>query len=62
MRSRMMGLTTVCMGTGPLGLLMTGALADRVGPMAAVQIAAAATLVVLALVAIDWVRASPRGG
>ncbi len=60
LRSRLMGLTTVCMGTGPLGLLLIGALADRIGPMAAVQTVAVAGFVGLALVAADWIRSVPR--
>jgi MFS family permease len=37
-RSRLMGLLTVCIGMGPLGILMLGFLADRVGPMRAIDI------------------------
>jgi MFS family permease len=37
-RSRLMGLLTVCIGTAPLGLLLVGALADRFGPVAALEI------------------------
>ncbi len=36
MRSRLMGIVTVCIGTGPLGILAAGALSDAVGPRAAV--------------------------
>ena len=32
MRSRLMGLVTVCIGTGPLGVLAAGALAERARP------------------------------
>jgi len=31
-RSRILGLTTTCIGTGPLGVLVLGALADGIGP------------------------------
>ena len=37
-RSRLMGLLTVCIGMGPLGILLVGFLADRVGPMRAIDI------------------------
>ncbi len=61
LRSRLMGLTTVCMGTGPLGLLLIGALADRVGPMVAVQAVAVAGLAGLAVVTLDWISSVPPG-
>jgi len=53
-RSRLMGIVTVCIGTGPLGVLAAGALARELGPRAAILIMAtlglAATLaLVLAL-------------
>ena len=37
-RSRLMGLLTVCIGMGPLGILIVGFLADYVGPMRAIDI------------------------
>jgi len=40
MRSRLMGVVTVCIGTGPLGILMIGLLSDHVGPRDAVLIMA----------------------
>lgn len=55
MRSRLMGLVTVCIGTGPLGVLLAGAIATEIGPRAAVAVmAAAGLLLTVALVA--WVR------
>jgi MFS family permease len=36
MRSRLMGIVTVCIGTGPLGVLMAGLLAIPLGPRGAV--------------------------
>jgi MFS family permease len=52
MRSRLMGIVTVCIGTGPLGVLAAGALAQELGPRAAVLVMAslglAATLVLSA--------------
>ena len=35
-RSRLMGIVTVCIGTGPLGVLAAGALSDHLGPRDAV--------------------------
>jgi MFS family permease len=40
MRSRLMGIVTVCIGTGPLGVLMAGALARELGPREAVLLMA----------------------
>jgi len=40
MRSRLMGIVTVCIGTGPLGVLAAGALAGEFGPRAAVLVMA----------------------
>ena len=36
MRSRLMGIVTVCIGTGPLGVVAAGALSDHLGPRGAV--------------------------
>jgi MFS family permease len=35
-RSRLMGIVTVCIGTGPLGVLAAGVLSDQLGPRDAV--------------------------
>ncbi|MGE3646928.1 MAG: MFS transporter, partial [Reyranellaceae bacterium] len=40
MRSRLMGIVTVCIGTGPLGVLLAGMLADATSPRQAVLIMA----------------------
>lgn len=40
MRSRLMGIVTVCIGTGPLGVLLAGVLADATSPRHAVMIMA----------------------
>jgi MFS family permease len=45
MRSRLMGMVTVGIGTGPLGILAAGLLSDQVGPRHAVLIMAALGLV-----------------
>jgi MFS family permease len=55
MRSRLMGLVTVCIGTGPLGVLLAGAIATELGPRAAVALMATAGLVLTILLA-AWVR------
>jgi predicted MFS family arabinose efflux permease len=41
MRSRLMGMVTVGIGTGPLGVLAAGLLSDHVGPRDAVMTMAA---------------------
>jgi MFS family permease len=53
-RSRLMGLLTVCIGTGPLGILLIGFLADRVGPLLAVDIMALAGLVAVGVIGLVW--------
>jgi MFS family permease len=40
MRSRLMGIVTVCIGTGPIGVLLAGALSEHVGPRGAVLVMA----------------------
>lgn len=37
-RSRVLGLVTTCVGMGPFGVLLAGALADRLGPVLALTI------------------------
>src|SRR5215475_14564951 len=36
MRSRLMGIVTVCIGTGPLGVVLAGVLSDAFGPRTAI--------------------------
>jgi MFS family permease len=50
-RSRILGLTTTCIGMGPVGVLAIGALADGFGPRSAIALMAAAGIAALALVA-----------
>jgi MFS family permease len=45
MRSRLMGIVTVCIGTGPLGILMAGVLSDQIGPRHAILVMASLGLV-----------------
>src|SRR5437588_9351157 len=49
-RSRVMGIVTMCIGTGPLGVLLIGALSERLGPPAAVLIMAGPGVAGLGLV------------
>jgi len=52
MRSRLLGIVTVCIGTGPLGILAAGALSDHIGPRDAVltmaSLGLAATILLVA--------------
>ncbi|MGQ0581475.1 MAG: MFS transporter [Reyranella sp.] len=58
MRSRLMGIVTVCIGTGPLGILAAGAISDQIGPRGAVIVMAVTGLVLTA--ALAWtLRARP---
>ena len=49
MRSRLMGIVTVCIGTGPLGVLMAGVLSDAFGPRDAVLVMALLGLVLISV-------------
>lgn len=49
-RSRVMGIVTMCIGTGPLGVLLIGALAAQIGPAGAILVSAAIGLAGLALI------------
>jgi MFS family permease len=60
MRSRLLGLTAVCIGSGPFGLLLVGALADALGPGLAVQVMALAGFAALAVVNAGWAGAEKR--
>lgn len=63
-RSRLMGLLTVCIGSGPLGILLIGMLADRFGPLLAVDITALTGFIAVALIGLAWrrndLRAAPQ--
>jgi len=56
MRSRVMGVLAVCIGTGPVGMLHLGLLADWLGAPLALRIAAAEGLVALLVVLLVWRR------
>jgi MFS family permease len=53
MRSRLMGIITVCIGTGPLGVLAAGALSDRLGEGNAMLAMALTGLAALGFVALS---------
>jgi MFS family permease len=57
-RSRVLGIVTMCIGTGPLGVLAIGALSEQVGPAAAILMMAALGVAGLALV---WRRVVSPG-
>lgn len=57
-RSRVLGIVTMCIGTGPLGVLAIGALSERLGPSAAILLMATLGIAGLALVWRHVVRAS----
>ncbi len=59
MRSRLMGVVTVCIGTGPLGQLAAGALSAPLGPRGAV-IAMAVVGLVLTAAMVVALRRNPR--
>ena len=54
MRSRVMGLLSVCIGLGPIGFLILGSLAEAFGASVATGVTGLAGLVVLALTRRWW--------
>jgi len=57
MRSRVLGLVTTCIGFGPLGVLLIGALADGISAPLAVVVMAGLGMAGLALVLLnEWRR------
>ena len=54
MRSRLMGLLTVCIGMGPLGILLLGFLADWLGPMRAIDCVETVCFVWVAIAGLRW--------
>ena len=55
-RSRLMGLLTVCIGMGPLGILLVGFLADRIGPMRAIDVVESICFVWVVWIGLRWRR------
>ena len=56
MRSRMLGVLSVCIGTGPLGFLLLGWLADRIGAAEATALTGGLGLLALAATRPLWRR------
>ena len=59
-RSRLMGLLTVCIGSGPVGILLVGALASLLGPLGAVDAIELSGLVAVAAAGLAWRRNERR--
>ncbi len=55
-RSRLMGLLTVCIGAGPLGILLVGVLADWFGPLVAIDAIALGGFILVARAGWCWRR------
>jgi len=55
-RSRLMGLLTVCIGMGPLGILLFGAVAEVLGPLLAIEIVEAVGWICVAVMGVWWIR------
>ena len=55
-RSRLMGLLTVCIGMGPLGILLFGVMADIFGPMLAIDLVEAVGLITVIAMGFWWQR------
>ena len=55
-RSRLMGLLTVCIGMGPVGILLIGFLADQIGPMRAINLTQGICFVWVAWIGLRWRR------
>jgi MFS family permease len=59
-RSRLMGLLTVCIGMNPLGILLMGMIADSAGPRVAIDLVAAVGFVTVAIIGVRWRRRETR--
>ncbi len=60
-RSRLMGLLTVCIGTGPVGILLMGTVAEFAGPLLAIDLVAATGFVVVCVIGMVWRGREARG-
>ena len=60
-RSRVMGIVTMCIGTGPVGVMVIGILSGQVGPPVAILIMAGLGLSGLSLVWRELINVRPRG-
>jgi MFS family permease len=61
-RSRLMGLLTVCIGAGPVGILLVGTLATVVGPLGAVDAIELSGFVAVAAAGLIWRRRERQPG
>lgn len=59
-RSRLMGLLTVCIGMGPVGILLVGALGSGIGPLHAIDVVSASGFLLVAVIGLVW-RGRDRG-
>jgi MFS family permease len=59
-RSRLMGLLTVCIGMSPLGILMMGGIASLVGPLLAIELVVATGFVSVVVIGVEWQRRERR--
>ena len=59
-RSRLMGLLTVCIGMGPLGILLVGSLADVFGPLMAIEMISSVGFIWVAWIGMRWRRREVR--
>jgi MFS family permease len=55
-RSRLMGLLTVCIGMNPLGILLMGGIAEVAGPLVAIDLVAGIGFVAVAVIGALWRR------
>lgn len=55
-RSRLMGLLTVCIGTNPVGILLLGVLAELLGPLGAIDVTASVGFVCVSAIGLAWRR------
>jgi MFS family permease len=62
LRSRQMGLVTMCIGLGPLGQMLIGVLAEMFGPSRAVIITSLAGLAVLGLISLLCMKSRAAPG
>ncbi|HEX2943113.1 MAG TPA: MFS transporter [Rhodopila sp.] len=53
-RSRLMGLLTVCIGMGPLGILMIGTIADFLGALRAINLVAGTGFIAACAIGLMW--------
>jgi MFS family permease len=59
-RSRLMGLLTVCIGMGPVGILLMGTIADFRGPLVAIDVVTSTGFVCVAVAGLIWRRRERR--